>query len=111
MNGKAYELAGERIRKLIDFKNMDVETFGNKCGMASDRIKCIVMGTAKIKVHELVAISKAFDVSVDYLVGNLLLPLPIAKNKAENELYNKISLLNAEELLAMLEAIRNKKSE
>ena len=37
-----YKKVGERVQQLIEFEEVDIETFADKCGIAVERIKKIL---------------------------------------------------------------------
>ena len=87
---------------------LSITDFSKECGIAEERIKKIENGRLKPKLIDVVAISGAFNVSTDYLLGNDKSPHPIIHTKEENALWNKLESLTPDELEQVIKAFEEK---
>ena len=105
-----YKKVGERVQQLIEFEEVDIDTFADKCGIAVERVKKIISNNARMTMDELVSISIAYDVSTDYIIGHFPLPLPAPSTESEYELYRKVSQMSEDELVGVLERLKEEKA-
>ena len=73
----------ERLTMLMKMHNLDVDSFAKKCGIEPEDFKAYMDGTKEMMIPELVKISKAMDVSADYIMGYYKYPFPVAKTEKQ----------------------------
>lgn len=65
-----YKKLGKQIRAQRIKHNITQEALAEKCNLSVSHISHIETGNTKVSLQSLFAISKALDVSLDFLVGN-----------------------------------------
>lgn len=101
----------ERLTMLMKMHNLDVDSFAKKCGIEPEDFRAYMDGTKEMMIPELVKISKAMDVSADYIMGYYKYPFPVAKTEGEYALYKKLDGMSKEELREFADGLREKLSE
>jgi transcriptional regulator with XRE-family HTH domain len=64
------EIFRERLLKLISKKKMSQAAFGRLIGQSKQNVNNWTTGISKPHIKELIKISEALQVSIDYLLGN-----------------------------------------
>lgn len=103
------EIVSERLKELMEFKNVDVAEFAKACNMPERRVKNLVNCKGVMTIPEFTTVIKVFDVSADYLFG--LYPYPIAAPHTEEErdLYGKIALMKKEDAKKYIKELKEEK--
>lgn len=87
-------IINERIKGYrIGYLDVSQEEFSKKTGLDLQHLQQLEDGSISASVADIVSISKAYNVSTDFLTGRILLPIPVLKSDREAQLWN--SLVNA----------------
>ena len=92
-------IANERIKEVrLVLKSISQEQFSKETGIALERIKKLEKGRVKASLDDVVAISDAYGISMDFLMGNRRLPAPVITSEEEALFWNRLEKLSIHEL-------------
>ena len=91
-------IVSERLKALAELHNLDTKGFAEKCGISTRRMRNLMNGTANLRIPEMLDISDAFNVSIEFIMGCYPYPLPTPKDDTESAVYTLIGKMGMDEL-------------
>lgn len=91
-------IVSERLKALAELHNLDTKDFAEKCGISTRRMRNLMNGTANLRIPEMLDISDAFNVSIEFIMGCYPYPLPTPKDDTESAVYTLIGKMGMDEL-------------
>ena len=104
-------IVSERLKALAELHNLDTKGFAEKCGISTRRMRNLMNGTANLRIPEMLDISDAFNVSIEFIMGCYPYPLPAPKDDTEVALYTLIGKMDMDELKEFKDGLGKKLEE
>lgn len=97
------DVMNERIRDLRNgILHMERAEFSEKTGIPPERLEKLEKGKVRVKLADISAISDAFDISTDFLLGNRRLPAPVIRNEKDARIWGMLEMLSDEQLRELM---------
>ncbi len=94
----------QRIKEFREYTQLSITDFSKQCGIEEDKMRKLENGRLKAKLIDVVSISRAFNVSTDYLLGIDKAPHPIIHTNEEHALWSKLESLTPDEMEQLIKA-------
>jgi transcriptional regulator with XRE-family HTH domain len=91
-------VVAERLKAIAELHNLDTKTYAEKCGISTRRMKNLMNGTANLRIPEMLDISDAFNVGIEFIMGCYPYPLPMPKDETEAAVYELVGKMDMDEL-------------
>lgn len=91
-------IVAERLRAIAELHNLDTKTYAERCGISIRRMKNLMNGTANLRIPEMLDISNAFNVGIEFIMGYYPYPLPMPKDETEAAVYELVGKMDIDEL-------------
>lgn len=91
-------IVAERLRAIAELHNLDTKTYAERCGISIRRMKNLMNGTANLGIPEMLDISNAFNVGIEFIMGYYPYPLPMPKDETEAAVYELVGKMDMDEL-------------
>lgn len=86
------------LNTLMKMRGLDVAEFSERCGIPVERMESFLAGEKELMVPDLVAISRTYNVTTDYILDCFPFSLPSPRMDKERELFEKISNIDQDRL-------------
>lgn len=96
----------KRIKDYMDYTGQTVESLAEQTGIPASRIEEIVLKDKLPEISELMAIAELKEISMDYFLGRIKIPLYVPRTKAQAKVNHIIMELSEEELNEMIKVAR-----
>jgi transcriptional regulator with XRE-family HTH domain len=91
--------ANDRIKEYRTvYADMSREEFSARTGIDPERLERLEEGMTSAKPEDVMAVSRAFNISADFLTGQCRLPKPAVRDQAAEETWAKLEQMSDEQL-------------
>ena len=95
-----------RIKEYMELSDLTMEDVAKRSGLPLSGIESIILEDRIPKISELLAIAEINDISMDYFLGRIKIPLYVPRTKAQAKVNHIIMELSEEELHEMIKVAR-----